>query len=143
MPIDDNKVNYYSGWDIDKVLLPTPIPLTFSIGAAPTANVIAATASSLYIHNLGYLPVVEAQYQTGGMSTWHQCGLPDGFILANWDTSGFAGIPNYYPGMIQTNGISVSYGFDTQNIYFTALNYLDIPQTIVVRLYMWADKIDF
>lgn len=143
MTIDNSKLNYYSGWDIDQVFLPTPIPLTLSIGASPNPDVTAATASSLYIHDLGYLPVIEAQYQAAGMNTWHQCGLPDGFIMANWDTSAFGGVPSYYPGLIQTNGVAVTYGFDTQNIYFNAINYSNNAQTIAIRLYIWADKIDY
>lgn len=141
--IDDNKTSFVTTWDIDQILLPEPIPIFFNINSSPDPNVTASTATTTYAHNLGYLPVIEAQYQGGGMSTWHQCGLPDGFILANWDTSGFGGTPNFYPGMIPTNGIAVSYGFDTVNVYFNALNYSSLAQTISVRLYIWVDKINY
>lgn len=137
----DTNLLFSSDWDIDQLILPDPIVINIPIAASPDGGTTAATATATYSHNLGYLPVIEASYQAGGQSTWHQCGLPDGYILANWSIQDFFG-NEYYPGMVSTQGMTVAYGFDTENIYFTALNYYN-AQTLIVRLHLWADKVDY
>lgn len=138
--LDDTKAYYASSWDIDQVLLPDPIELFLSIGASPDGGVTAATATSTYNHALNYLPVIEGQFRSSNQTTWHQCGLPDGFILANWNITS---PPPFWPGMIATNGATVAFGFDEQNVYFNALNYNTVSQTLTIRLYMWADKVNY
>lgn len=139
--IDENLL-FSSDWDIDQILLPDPIIQTISIAASPDGGTSAATATLTYSHGLGYLPVTECEFQAQGQTTWHQCGLPDGFILANWDTTGGGGIV-FWPGMIATNGATVAYGFDTTSIYFTALNYNTISQLLTIRIHLWGDHIDY
>lgn len=136
----DTNLLFSSTWDIDQVLLPDPIVVTISIAASPDGGTTAATASSTYAHNLGYLPVIEASYQGGGQSTWHQCGLPDGYMLANWNL--FSG-SYIWPGLVATNGAAVAYGFDSNNIYFKALNYNASSQTLTVRVHLWGDKVNY
>lgn len=133
--------NYSSAWDIDQILLPDPIPVSMDIAASPDGGSTPATAISTYTHGLGYLPVVEATYQAPGKSTWHQCGLPDGFILSSWGLN-IAG-QDIWPGMIETNGVGVAYGFDENTVTFNGLNYNTSPQTVLIRLHLWGDKIDY
>lgn len=136
----DTNLLFSSNWDIDQIILPDPIVITIPIAASPDGGTTAAIATVTYPHNLGYLPVIEASYQAGGQSIWHQCGLPDGFILNSWGLT--IGGNVIFPGMLSTQGAAVAYGFDTENVYFTALNYYD-SQTLTVRLHLCADKVDY
>jgi hypothetical protein len=87
MSVDDSKLNYYSGWDIDQLVYTGVVP----VGSGVTA-IFTIPAG------LPSVPVFEVQFQQG--SVWYQAG--------QYSTDGtFLGGEIFYPYM-QSNVIYIN-----------------------------------
>lgn len=61
--VDDSKVNYYSGWDIDQLVASNKV-----VVPSGTSLVVAIPAG------LPAVPNYEVQFQLSGFSRWYQAG---------------------------------------------------------------------
>lgn len=118
MALDNSKIAFYSGWDIDQIYGTGDVNnIVIPINTWPTPLTVDLTT-----HNLNYAPIAKAYFKLHGDNYWRE------FNDFNE--------PTYGPSL------NLFLGSTTTKLILKAYNYSSInAMTIDVRWYIWSDKL--
>ena len=116
--VDDSKVFYYSGWDIDQLRLLPSNTLVVPIGDTVLFDITSATVGP----GQPAVPVYEVQFQPTGSSMWYQAGA--------YSTTGLAANSSSFYTYIQVTSSPAA-----GHVHISTL------KTGTARWFIWTDKV--